>query len=82
MSPSGISREYMIKLYRQIKENPLKFNSKLQVNSKDKVLMKGYLYKQGGNYKSWTKRYFVLQSDVLYYYENADAIKPKGVQYN
>eukprot|EP01087_Luapelamoeba_hula_P004629 TRINITY_DN1454_c0_g1_i2.p1 TRINITY_DN1454_c0_g1~~TRINITY_DN1454_c0_g1_i2.p1 ORF type:complete len:136 (+),score=20.93 TRINITY_DN1454_c0_g1_i2:43-450(+) len=40
----------------------------------------GYLTKQGGNIKSWKKRWFVLQARTLYYFPtcNSDA-EPLGV---
>ncbi|XP_075248039.1 cytohesin-3-like isoform X2 [Convolutriloba macropyga] len=79
MSASGVSREYMINLYREIKEKPLRFNSKLEETLEDRVLMRGYLYMQRGNWRTWTKRYFVLHSNQLCYYENEDSLQPRGV---
>ena len=80
MSASGVSREYMINLYREIKEKPLRFNSKLEETLEDRVLMRGYLYMQRGNWRTWTKRYFVLHSNQLCYYENEDSLQPRGTK--
>eukprot|EP01090_Pellita_catalonica_P020799 TRINITY_DN759_c0_g1_i3.p1 TRINITY_DN759_c0_g1~~TRINITY_DN759_c0_g1_i3.p1 ORF type:complete len:864 (+),score=193.10 TRINITY_DN759_c0_g1_i3:343-2592(+) len=38
----------------------------------------GYLTKQGGNFKSWKRRYFVLQDNFLFYYVR-EKEEPKGV---
>ncbi len=43
------------------------------------VLLKGFLTKQGGNWKSWKRRFFVLTVDgVLNYFEDETMTKPKG----
>mmetsp|Transcript_13486 Transcript_13486/g.20273 ORF Transcript_13486/g.20273 Transcript_13486/m.20273 type:complete len:155 (-) Transcript_13486:159-623(-) len=43
------------------------------------VLLKGFLTKQGGSWKSWKRRFFVLSVDgVLNYYEDEMMMKPKG----
>ena len=38
----------------------------------------GYLTKQGGSYKSWKHRYFVLDEKALYYYKSPKDSKPLG----
>mmetsp|Transcript_11105 Transcript_11105/g.11527 ORF Transcript_11105/g.11527 Transcript_11105/m.11527 type:complete len:150 (+) Transcript_11105:44-493(+) len=43
------------------------------------VLLKGFLTKEGGNWKSWKRRFFVLTVDgVLSYFEDETLTKPKG----
>lgn len=43
------------------------------------VLLKGFLTKQGGNWKSWKRRFFILTVDgVLSYFEDETMTKPKG----
>jgi hypothetical protein len=39
---------------------------------------RGWLYKQGGRIKTWKKRYFVLNSNTLYYYKSEGDKEPKG----
>jgi hypothetical protein len=41
-------------------------------------IKEGYLVKQGHVAKNWKKRYFVLKSDVIIYYENDQKKKEKG----
>ena len=81
--PGGIQRDYMVKLYREIKENPLRFNCKRDQDSSTgtevKVIKSGFLEKEGGERKSWTRRYFVLHSDILYYYTDDTTTSPKGI---
>ena len=41
--------------------------------------MKGYLTKEGGNWKSWKRRYFVLKKNgIMHYYEDGSMAKLKG----
>lgn len=41
--------------------------------------MKGYLTKEGGNWKSWKRRYFVLKKNgIVHYYEDGSMAKLKG----
>jgi hypothetical protein len=43
------------------------------------ILFTGFLTKEGGSWKSWRRRYFVLTVDgVLTYYEDETMTKPKG----
>lgn len=39
---------------------------------------KGMLNKEGGQHKTWKKRFFSLCNNCLYYFENSDSTKPKG----
>jgi len=39
----------------------------------------GWLKKQGGSWKSWKKRYFVIEGTKLKYYKNEKDTVPKGV---
>jgi len=38
----------------------------------------GWLVKEGGRHNSWKKRWFSLVNNCLYYFENNEAVKPKG----
>jgi hypothetical protein len=43
------------------------------------VLLRGFLTKEGGNWKSWKRRFFVLTTDgMLNYFEDETLTKPKG----
>jgi hypothetical protein len=43
------------------------------------VLLEGYLTKEGGGWKSWKRRYFILSfGGILNYYEDETLHKPKG----
>lgn len=39
----------------------------------------GWLWKQGGKYKTWKQRWFVLNDSVLYYFVNQTEKEPKGI---
>ena len=38
----------------------------------------GWLWKQGGRYKSWKRRWFVLNDGCLYYFQHTAENVPKG----
>eukprot|EP00045_Choanoeca_perplexa_P015203 m.185860 g.185860 ORF g.185860 m.185860 type:complete len:390 (-) comp16916_c1_seq1:188-1357(-) len=38
----------------------------------------GWLTKEGGRNKSWKRRWFILSNSCLYYFENPEAVTPKG----
>lgn len=38
----------------------------------------GWLHKEGGQHKTWKRRYFTLANNCLYYFESPDSVKPKG----
>ena len=43
------------------------------------VLLKGFLTKEGGSWKTWKRRFFVLTTDgILSYYEDETLTRPKG----
>jgi len=37
--------------------------------------LEGYMQKEGGNYKSWKKRYFILKAGRLEYYADKDGVR-------
>jgi len=39
----------------------------------------GWLYKQGGGFKSWKRRYLILSGSVLYYFKAPKAPEPLGL---
>jgi cytohesin len=81
ISPKGISREYMTELYNEIKRNPLQLTFNNQSKTGQNVTKQGYLYKEGGKYKTWKQRWFAICPDFIKYYVNPDDIKPRGIIY-
>lgn len=39
----------------------------------------GWLLKQGGRYKSWKRRWFILNDNCLYYFEYTTDKEPRGI---
>jgi len=48
-------------------------------NHTHKVLKEGYLTKEGGGFKSWKRRWFVLRNDALSYFKKEGDAEPIGV---
>lgn len=47
--------------------------------TRDDIILTGFLAKQGGSWKSWKRRFFVLsRTGTLNYYEDANMLKAKG----
>jgi hypothetical protein len=44
-----------------------------------KPIKTGWLRKQGGNFKTWNNRWFVIRGDQMYYYTKDDELKELGV---
>jgi hypothetical protein len=44
----------------------------------DDVIKSGFLTKEGGTYRNWRKRHFVLKGTTLSYYKNEGDPQPKG----
>ena len=44
-----------------------------------KPIMSGFLKKEGKVLKSWKKRFFSMMGNGIYYFENENSIKSKGV---
>lgn len=41
--------------------------------------IEGWLYKQGGRYKTWKRRWFILKDGCLYYFEYTPEKEPRGI---
>lgn len=69
-------------LYESIKKTPFKIpeddDSDLTATffNPDK---EGWLLKQGGRYKTWKRRWFLLTDNCLYYFEYTQDREPKGI---
>jgi hypothetical protein len=47
--------------------------------TRDDIILTGFLIKQGGSWKTWKRRFFVLsRTGTLNYYEDANMTKAKG----
>jgi len=69
-------------IYRNIKEQPFKIPDE---NYDDLMFTffspdrEGWLVKQGGSWKSWKRRWFVLSDRCLYYFQHTAENVPKGI---
>ncbi|KAF0760930.1 cytohesin-1 [Aphis craccivora] len=77
-----LPRELLISLYDSIKTEPFKIpeddgNDLMHTFfNPDK---EGWLWKQGGRYKSWKRRWFILNDNCLYYFEYTTDKEPRGI---
>jgi len=78
----NLPRELLISLYESIKQEPFKIpeddgNDLMHTffnNDRE-----GWLWKQGGRYKSWKRRWFILNDKCLYYFEYTTDKEPRGI---
>ncbi|XP_063702865.1 uncharacterized protein LOC134832685 isoform X1 [Culicoides brevitarsis] len=77
-----LPRELLISLYDSIKTEPFKIP---QDDGNDLMHTffnpdkEGWLLKQGGRYKSWKRRWFILNDNCLYYFEYTTDKEPRGI---
>merc|ERR1719511_571249 len=77
-----LPRELLVSLYDSIKTEPFKIpeddgNDLMHTFfNPDK---EGWLWKQGGRYKSWKRRWFILNDNCLYYFEFTTDKEPRGI---
>ncbi|XP_022917218.1 cytohesin-1 isoform X3 [Onthophagus taurus] len=77
-----LPRELLEGLYESIKTEPFKIpeddgNDLMHTFfNPDK---EGWLWKQGGRYKSWKRRWFILNDNCLYYFEFTTDKEPRGI---
>lgn len=77
-----LPRDLLISLYENIKKEPFKIpeddgNDLMHTFfNPDK---EGWLWKQGGRYKSWKRRWFILNDNCLYYFEFTTDKEPRGI---
>ena len=80
-SGKDLARDMLEAIYRNIKEQPFKIPDE---NYDDLMFTffspdrEGWLVKQGGSWKSWKRRWFVLSDSCLYYFEHTAENVPKG----
>ena len=72
----------LVSLYDSIKKEPFKIldddagDLSTAFFNPDK---EGWLLKQGGRYKTWKRRWFILVDNCLYYFEYTSDKEPKGI---
>uniref|UniRef100_A0A8D8QNM7 Cytohesin-1 n=1 Tax=Cacopsylla melanoneura TaxID=428564 RepID=A0A8D8QNM7_9HEMI len=77
-----LPRQLLVSLYDSIKTEPFKIpeddgNDLMHTFfNPDK---EGWLWKQGGRYKSWKRRWFILNDNCLYYFEYTTDKEPRGI---
>lgn len=77
-----LPRELLESLYDSIKTEPFKIP---QDDGNDLMHTffnpdkEGWLLKQGGRYKSWKRRWFILNDNCLYYFEYTTDKEPRGI---
>ena len=76
-----LPKEMLLAIYTSIKEEPFKIPDETYDDlmftffSPDK---EGWLVKQGGSWKNWKRRWFVLNDGCLYYFQHTAENVPKG----
>jgi hypothetical protein len=43
------------------------------------VALEDYLWKKGKAFHMWSRRYYLVSGNCMYYYNNKDDVRPKGV---
>ncbi|UYV77458.1 CYTH1 [Cordylochernes scorpioides] len=77
-----LPQELLVSLYNSIKQEPFKLPEEDAIDllynffNPDK---EGWLWKQGGRYKSWKRRWFILKDNCLYYFKCVKDNKPQGI---
>lgn len=77
-----LPRELLESLYESIRTEPFKIP---QDDGNDLMHTffnpdkEGWLWKQGGRYKSWKRRWFILNDNCLYYFEYTTDKEPRGI---
>eukprot|EP01114_Cavostelium_apophysatum_P006874 TRINITY_DN1840_c0_g1_i1.p1 TRINITY_DN1840_c0_g1~~TRINITY_DN1840_c0_g1_i1.p1 ORF type:complete len:1243 (-),score=449.77 TRINITY_DN1840_c0_g1_i1:160-3888(-) len=74
---ASLPKEYMENLYDKIVENEIKMQAEGSVFTSAE--RKGWCRKQGGRWKTWKKRWFVLKDNCLYYFKQMEDKDPYGI---
>lgn len=81
-SGKDLASDMLDAIFRNIKEEPFKIPDE---NYDDLMYTffsperEGWLLKQGGSWKSWKRRWFVLNDRCLYYFQHTAENVPKGI---
>jgi len=81
-SGKDLPKDILELIYKNIKEEPFKIPDE----SYDDLMYtffspewEGWLLKQGGSWKNWKRRYFVLNDKCLYYFKHTAENIPTGI---
>ncbi|XP_076345242.1 cytohesin-1-like isoform X2 [Tachypleus tridentatus] len=77
-----LPRELLVSLYNSIKQEPFKIpedDGNDLMHTFFNPDREGWLWKQGGRYKSWKRRWFILNDNCLYYFEYTTDKEPRGI---
>ncbi|XP_050394135.1 cytohesin-1 isoform X2 [Patella vulgata] len=77
-----LPEELLINLYDSIKNEPFKIpedDGNDLMHTFFNPVKEGWLWKQGGRYKNWKRRWFILNDNCLYYFQYTTDKEPKGI---
>jgi cytohesin len=77
-----LPRELLEDLYNNIKKEPFKIpedDGNDLMHTFFNPVKEGWLSKQGGRYKTWKRRWFILNDNCLYYFQYTADKEPKGI---
>jgi len=77
-----LPKELLASLYDSIKTEPFKIpedDGNDLMHTFFNPDREGWLWKQGGRYKSWKRRWFILNDNCLYYFEYTTDKEPRGI---
>lgn len=77
-----LPRELLMSLYESIHQEPFKIpedDGNDLMHTFFNPDREGWLWKQGGRYKSWKRRWFILSDKCLYYFEYTADKEPRGI---
>lgn len=77
-----LPEDLLTNLYESIKKEPFKIpedDGNDLMHTFFNPVKEGWLLKQGGRYKSWKRRWFILNDNCLYYFQFTTDKEPKGI---
>lgn len=77
-----LPEDLLTSLYESIKKEPFKIpedDGNDLMHTFFNPVKEGWLWKQGGRYKSWKRRWFILNDNCLYYFQFTTDKEPKGI---
>lgn len=78
----NLPEELLMNLYDNIKKEPFKIpedDGNDLMHTFFNPVKEGWLSKQGGRYKNWKRRWFILNDNCLYYFQYTTDKEPKGI---